>query len=71
VTGAFIGFFLALLAATVFAGTSSVKTESERNRVAIPFLTSFVSFWLTAVANCDQLIDLANDIPAVAAFHAN
>jgi hypothetical protein len=26
---------------------------------------------LTAVANCDQLIDLANEIPAVAAFHAN
>jgi len=26
---------------------------------------------LSAVANCDQLIDLANEIPAVAAFHAN
>jgi hypothetical protein len=50
--GAFIGFFLALLAA-IFAGTSWVKTESERNRVPIPFPTSFVAFWLTAVANCD------------------
>src|SRR5437867_5156264 len=28
----FIGFFLALLAATAFAGTSPVKTESQRNR---------------------------------------
>ena len=26
---------------------------------------------LSAVANCDQLVDLANEIPAVAAFHAN
>jgi ABC-type multidrug transport system fused ATPase/permease subunit len=26
---------------------------------------------LSAVANCDQLVDLANVIPAVAAFHAN
>jgi ATP-binding cassette, subfamily B, bacterial PglK len=26
---------------------------------------------LSAVANCDQLIDLAKEIPAVAAFHAN
>ena len=26
---------------------------------------------LSAVANCDQLVDLANGIPAVAAFHAN
>jgi hypothetical protein len=69
--GAFIGFFLALLAATVFAGTRSVKTESERNRIPIPFSTFFVAFWLIAVANCDQLVDLANEIPTVAAFHAN
>jgi ATP-binding cassette, subfamily B, bacterial PglK len=26
---------------------------------------------LSAVANCDQLVDLAGEIPAVAAFHAN
>jgi hypothetical protein len=26
---------------------------------------------LTAVANCDQLIDLATEIPAVAGFDAN
>jgi ATP-binding cassette subfamily C protein len=26
---------------------------------------------LSAVADCDQLVDLANEIPAVAAFHAN
>src|SRR5207237_3981963 len=26
---------------------------------------------LSAVANCDQLVDLANGIPAVAAFHAD
>jgi hypothetical protein len=26
---------------------------------------------LTAVANCDHLIDPANEITAVAAFHAN
>ena len=26
---------------------------------------------LSAVANCDQLVDLANGIPAVAALHAN
>ena len=26
---------------------------------------------LTAVENCDQLVNLANEIPAVAAFHAN
>jgi ABC-type multidrug transport system fused ATPase/permease subunit len=26
---------------------------------------------LSAVANCDQLVDLANEIPAIAAFHAN
>ena len=26
---------------------------------------------LSAVENCDQLVDLANEIPAVAAFHAN
>jgi hypothetical protein len=69
--GAFIGSFLALLAAIVFARTRSVKTESERNRIPIPFSTFFVGFWLTAVANCDQLVDLANEIPAVAAFHTN
>ena len=26
---------------------------------------------LSAVATCGQLIDMANEIPAVAAFHAN
>jgi hypothetical protein len=26
---------------------------------------------LSAVENCDQLVDLANEIPAVAAFHAS
>ena len=69
--GAIIGFFLVLLDATVFARTRSVKTDSERNRIPIPFSTLFVGFWLIAVANCDQLVDLANEIPAVAAFHAN
>ena len=34
--GSFIGFFLALLATTVFAGTTPVKTESQRNRTPTP-----------------------------------
>jgi hypothetical protein len=33
--------------------------------------TSIFPFLAIAVANCDQLVDLANEIPAVAAFHAN
>ncbi len=34
--GLFIGFFLALLAATVFADTSPVKEESQRDRTPTP-----------------------------------
>ena len=34
--GTFIGFFLPLLAATVFADTSPVKTESQQNRTPTP-----------------------------------
>ena len=34
--GPFIGFFLAFLAATVFADTSPVKTESQQNRTPTP-----------------------------------